>query len=178
MVLALRKRKQTGKVILRAKDMGHEFKIKDSGNRESFISGAVRDTTEGKGRYDLLPTRAIRRLAVHYENGAKKYGDDNWLKGMPMRRMAESAMRHVFKAVEGQTDEDHFIAAAWNLLGIVEYQERIKEGLLPKDLDNLPKIGGALLLGREGYCQECREKIKNGKDGEFIPLCNECCKNI
>ena len=118
-----------------------EFKeVKDSGARQDFNTGARRDIATGKGRYDLLPTRAIRRLAEHYENGAKKYGDNNWLKGIPLKRMMESALRHCFKALEGKKDEDHLIAAAWNLLGIVELQERIEEGLLPKELDDLPKL--------------------------------------
>lgn len=115
-------------------------KVKDSGVRQEFSTGARRDTAVGKGRYDLLPTRAIRRLAKHYENGAVKYGDNNWLKGIPLKRMMDSAMRHIFKALEGQSDEDHLTAAAWNILGIIELQERIEEGLLPKELDDLPKF--------------------------------------
>jgi len=114
-------------------------KVKDSGTRQKFETGAVRDAQSGKGRYDLLPTRAIRRLAEHYENGAVKYGDNNWLKGIPLKRMIDSAIRHLFKALEGQTDEDHLTACAWNILGIIEIQERIEEGMLPKELDNLPK---------------------------------------
>jgi len=114
--------------------------VKDSGKRQEFGTGAVRDIQEGKGRYDLLPTRAIRRLAKHYENGARKYGDNNYLKGMPMTRFLDSALRHLFKAAEGQKDEDHFIAAVWNLMAIIEYQERIEENLLPRELDDLPKI--------------------------------------
>ena len=121
-------------------------KVKDSGKRQSFKTGAVRDIQTGKGRYDLLPPRAIRRLAEHYENGAVKYGDRNWEQGIPLSRMLDSAIRHLFKALEGQTDEDHLIASAWNILGIIELQERIEEGTLPKNLDNLPKL-----------------KIKNGK---------------
>lgn len=114
-------------------------KVKDSGKRQSFNTGSVRDLAEGKGRYDLLPTRAIRRLAEHYENGAKKYGDRNWELGQPLSRMLDSAMRHLFKALEGQTDEDHLTACAWNVLGIIELQERIEEGILSKELDDLPK---------------------------------------
>ena len=34
-------------------------KIKDSGNRREFDTGAVRDISEGKGRCDLLPLGAI-----------------------------------------------------------------------------------------------------------------------
>lgn len=115
-------------------------KVKDSGVRQKFSTGAVRDTQKGKGRYDLLPTRALRRLAEHYENGAVKYGDNNWLKGIPLRRLADSALRHLLKALEGKTDEDHLTACAWNVLGIIELQERIEENLLPKELDNLPKL--------------------------------------
>jgi hypothetical protein len=115
-------------------------KVKDSGERQEFKTGAVRDVQSGKGRYDLLPTRAIRRLAEHYANGAVKYGDNNWLRGIPLKRMMDSAMRHLFKALEGQTDEDHLTAAAWNILGIIELQERIEAGMLPKELDDLPKL--------------------------------------
>jgi hypothetical protein len=114
--------------------------VKDSGIRQSFDSGAVRDIQSGKGRYDLLPTRAIRRLAKHYENGARKYGDNNYLLGMPMKRFADSAIRHLFKAVEGHKDEDHWVAAIWNLMAIVEYQERIEEGLMDKKWDDLEKL--------------------------------------
>ena len=36
----------------------------------------------GKGRCDLLPPNALLRLARHFENGSKKYGDRNWEKGI------------------------------------------------------------------------------------------------
>lgn len=36
--------------------------IKDSGNRRSFESGAVRDIAEGKGRCDLLPLLEVASL--------------------------------------------------------------------------------------------------------------------
>ena len=144
-------------------------KVKDSGKRQEFKSGAVRDTQTGKGRYDLLPTRAIRRLAKHYENGAVKYGGDNWLKGMPMRRMADSALRHLLQALEGKTDEDHWIACAWNVLGIVEYQERIEEDLLPKELNDLPKINKKSIK-REGLFKiidDIKSKLPDVTDEEI-----------
>ena len=37
-------------------------KIKDSGNRREFDSGAVRDITEGKGRCDLLPLDVVGEM--------------------------------------------------------------------------------------------------------------------
>lgn len=111
--------------------------IKDSGQRQSFPSGSVRDTRDGKGRFDLLPTRAIREVARHFEAGAVKYGDRNWEKGQPLSRYVDSALRHSFAALEGQHDENHAAAAAWNWLCFIETRARIAAGVLPKDLDDL-----------------------------------------
>ena len=93
-------------------------KIKDSGDRTQFETGAVRDMRTGKGRYDLLPMCVIDRLAKHYEAGALKYSDRNWEKGIPAHSFADSAMRHFCKYMDGQNDEDHLIAAIWNLCGL------------------------------------------------------------
>lgn len=112
--------------------------IKDSGRREDFSTGSRRDTRDGKGRFDLLPPRAIARLARHFEAGSKKYGDRNWEKGQPLSRYMDSALRHAFRFTQGERDEDHLIAAAWNLVCLAETEERIKLGLLPKELNDLP----------------------------------------
>jgi hypothetical protein len=116
------------------------FKIKDSGNRQDFGTGAVRDIQEGKGRYDLLPTIAIKRLAEHFEKGAVKYGIDNWKKGIPLRRYLDSCLRHTFKYLNGDRDEDHLAAAIWNLACLLETEEMIKNGKLPKELNDLPNL--------------------------------------
>lgn len=112
--------------------------IKDSGKREHFDTGSRRDIRNGKGRYDLLPARALKRLAVHFELGAQKYGDRNWEKGQPLSRYVDSALRHLFSHLRGERDEDHSAAAAWNLLCLMDSEERIKSGVLPKKLDDLP----------------------------------------
>lgn len=112
--------------------------LKDSGKREEFATGSRRDTRDGKGRFDLLPARALRRLAVHFERGGRKYGDRNWERGQPVSRYMDSGLRHAFEFLAGKTDEDHLIAAAWNLLCACDTQERVKEGLLPQELGDLP----------------------------------------
>lgn len=113
-------------------------KVKDSGERQEFSTGARRDTQENKGRFDLLPPYALYRLARHYENGGKKYSFRNWEKGIPLSRYLDSASRHLNKALMGLQDEDHLIAAAWNLMCLVETQKRIEMGILSKELDDLP----------------------------------------
>lgn len=112
--------------------------VKPTATQERFTTGAKRGSGEGKGRYDLLPAHAIHRLAQHYENGAKLYGDENYLKGMPLRQFISRALRHTFKFLEGQRDEDHATAAIWNLVALIETQELIRRGVLPKELDDLP----------------------------------------
>ena len=111
-----------------------EFIVKDSGKRQEFQTGAVRDDQENKGRFDLIPPIMEERLAKHYESGAKKYGDNNFRLGMPIKRYIDSARRHLNKYRMGMTDEDHLIAAIWNLAGIVETEYLVELGLLPKEL--------------------------------------------
>ena len=101
--------------------------IKDSGDRRSFESGAVRDMAEGKGRCDLLPACAILRLSKHFENGAIKYEERNWERGIPMSAMLDSGMRHLLKYMDGQTDEDHLVAATWNLICAMWMEEKKPE---------------------------------------------------
>ena len=97
--------------------------IKDSGQRSEFPTGAVRDMSEGKGRMDLLCWNAIMEVSKHCEEGAKKYGENNVDKGIPMHSLADSAMRHMAKFIAGHKDEDHLRAAAWNILWALEFRE-------------------------------------------------------
>lgn len=109
------------------------MKIKDSGDRTEFETGAVRDMAKGKGRCDLLPPRAILRLARHFENGAVKYGDRNWEKGVPIHSFMDSGIRHIMRYLAGETDEDHLCAAAWNLMCAMETEE------INPEMQDIPK---------------------------------------
>lgn len=94
--------------------------IIDSGNRRQFDTGAVRDMPDGKGRMDLLPWAAIIEVSKHCENGARKYGEHNVDKGIPVHSLLDSAFRHLAKFAEGWTDEPHLVAAAWNILWAIQ----------------------------------------------------------
>jgi len=101
--------------------------MKDSGERRTLKTGAVRDMPEGKGRCDLLPACAMLRLAKWCELGATKYGERNWEKGMPIGVMVDSGLRHLLKYLDGQMDEDHLVAAAWNIMGAMWMEEKHPE---------------------------------------------------
>jgi len=112
--------------------------LKDSGKREGFVTGAVRDIRVEKGRYDLISPIALRRLAIHYERGARKYADRNWEKGINMSRTMDSLLRHANQYREGDRSEDHLAAIAWNAFALIHYEEMIQRGLLPKELADIP----------------------------------------
>lgn len=114
-------------------------KLKDSGKEyTNFDSGSVRDTNEGKPRYDLIPTYPLRRLAMHYYNGMEKYGERNWEAGQPLMRYIESAFRHFEDMRAGKIDEDHASAVLWNIMGYMATEQWIKDGVLEESFDDRP----------------------------------------
>jgi hypothetical protein len=113
-----------------------EYVTKDSGVREEYESGMVRDTDSGKPRYDLMPVGPMKRLAELYARGAVKYGENNWQlanSDVEMRRFRASAMRHMYEWLAGNEDEDHAIAVVWNVFAYLHTEENIKanESLIP-----------------------------------------------
>lgn len=138
--------------------------IRDSGIRQEFSTGAVRDIQKGKGRCDLMPLDIVANIlccgggesdsimddiylfqqtgdvdhlycalgtferalgdtptmilevSKHFEEGAEKYGEGNWQKGLPVKCYINSAVRHYLKWLRGDNDENHHLAFCWNLM--------------------------------------------------------------
>ncbi len=109
----------------------NSYLIKDSGDRRSFGTGAVRDVIPNKGRFDLLPWDVIRALAIHYQRGCEKYGPRNWEKGINVSSFLDSGIRHAAQVVVGMNDENHLIAGIWNLCCAYQTILWIQEGRLP-----------------------------------------------
>lgn len=59
---------------------------------------------------------ALLELSIHFEEGAKKYGDNNWQKGIPISCYIDSAVRHYLKYCRGDNDERHDRAFMWNIV--------------------------------------------------------------
>src|SRR3990167_765432 len=111
--------------------------VKDDGTRRTYETGARRSSPDGKGRYDLIPPEALRRLALVYERGAALHGDHNWRKSFPFSRLISSAMRHLQQFIEGaDTTEDHLAQSAWNLFAIMAEEVMIERGQASPELDD------------------------------------------
>ena len=55
-------------------------------------------------------------VSKHFEEGAKKYGEHNWQKGIPTHCYIDSAVRHYLKWLRGDDDEPHDRAFCWNIM--------------------------------------------------------------
>ena len=58
----------------------------------------------------------LLEVAKHFEEGAKKYGENNWQKGIPLHCYFDSGIRHLLKYRNGETDERHDRAFCWNVM--------------------------------------------------------------
>lgn len=58
----------------------------------------------------------LLEVAKHFEEGAKKYGENNWQKGIPVRSYIDSAVRHYLKWLREDDDERHDRAFCWNIM--------------------------------------------------------------
>ncbi len=110
----------------------------DSGERQQFETGAVRDTAGGKSRPDLVSPFAMMRLGEWLRLGAEKYNDRNWEKGIPLSRSTASLYRHLLAWQMGDTDEDHLAAIMCNAMFLLHTKDMIECGLLPDELDDMP----------------------------------------
>lgn len=136
------------------------FITKDSGKREEFVTGMVRDTQDDKPRYDLLDIAFLKRWAQLMARGAKKYGENNWKKAATPEELARfkaSAVRHMFQWLEGDISEDHAAAVAFNLAGA----EMVKTKLdIPPSLTDIPCSDGN--IGCDPCDSNCHHDLPGG----------------
>lgn len=107
-----------------------EFVTKDSGQREAFASGMVRDVQTDKTLYHLVFSGPMfKRWAELLTRGAVKYGEDNWTLAngeAELKRFRASAVRHFYQWLQGDTDEDHAAAVIFNINGYEYVKGRLK----------------------------------------------------
>lgn len=89
------------------------------GNLSNFI-----DTGDDDSLHKVLiaaemfhdPFDMFLEVSKHFEEGAKKYGENNWQKGIPVHCYIDSAVRHYLKFLRGDKDEPHDRAFCWNIM--------------------------------------------------------------
>jgi hypothetical protein len=109
----------------------------DEGTRVDFGEGsAIREDVENKSRPDLISPLATLKLGEWAGAGGKKYGDWNFMKGMPYSRYVQSMHRHLLKWQAGDREECHLSAIAWNALALLHHEEMGED----EKWNDLPKL--------------------------------------
>jgi hypothetical protein len=88
-----------------------------------FATGAVRSSDAEATRYDLISPIGLEAVARTCAEGAARYGDWNWEKGMPVHDLLNHAIRHVYLYLAGDRSEPHLPHAAWGLLAAIHSDE-------------------------------------------------------
>ena len=83
------------------------------GNRGDLITALEEFIMEN---YNGEIYAAMLEVSKHFEEGAKKYGEYNWQKGLPEWCYIDSAVRHYLKYKMGETSERHDRAFMWNIM--------------------------------------------------------------
>lgn len=113
---------------LKEHELMEQFVTKDSGERVNFESGMVRDTSNGKIRYDLVYMPMFKRWAELMTRGAAKYSANNWKQAAgqaELERFKESAFRHFMTwFLEEDNSEDHAAAVFFNISGVEYVKEK------------------------------------------------------
>ena len=87
------------------------YDFQESGEINHLAIALVYFNSFGDGWEDMF-----LEVSKHFEQGALKYGENNWQKGIPTHCYIDSAVRHYLKWLRGDTDEPHDRAFCWNLL--------------------------------------------------------------
>lgn len=155
------------------------FVTKDSGKRQEFSTGMVRDTQEGKPRFDLLFPKGIgyadqilTRFAGLMERGAQKYAERNWELAHTQEeldRARGSALRHLIQWYTGETDEDHAAGVMFNLMAA----ETIRLKMAAEAADRF-NCTGQLPAAEEHAPLDGFYEYPTHIAGQFIGICPEC----
>lgn len=106
----------------------------ENGGQVQFDTGAVRSSDAEGARFDLVSPIGLRRVAEACNEGAAKYGDYNWEKGMPIGDLLNHAIQHLYKYLSGDRSEDHLGHAAWGCMAACHSEEswpQLNTGLRP-----------------------------------------------
>jgi hypothetical protein len=96
-----------------------QYSTPSSSTTAKFGTGAVRSSEVEDVRYDLITPIGLREVARAAAEGARKYSDFNWEKGMPVHDLLNHAIAHCYRFLEGDRAEPHLGHAAWNILAAI-----------------------------------------------------------
>ena len=93
------------------------------------IKNALRISLNTVSEYENNFSTMFIEASKLYEDGANKYGENNWKKGMPLNCYLDSGIRHYLKTLRKDNDEPHYRGFVWNMLGALWTIDNIPNSL-------------------------------------------------
>lgn len=115
------------------------------------LESAVKIFMESRGW--SLPTMLLE-VSRHFEEGAEKYGENNWQKGLPVKCYVNSGVRHYLKWLRGDDDEPHDRAFCWNIICTIwtcKHKPELNDYAMKECL-----VCGKKMQAFEKYCDNCK----------------------
>lgn len=121
-----------GRCDLLPLDVVYELILKEYNAESAFVIldiGRFMKKKKTKNLFDAITSfcfvrkwdvcTAIIEASIQYEDGAHKYAERNWEKGINLHNLIDSGIRHYLKWLRKDTDEPHDRAFVWNMLGAI-----------------------------------------------------------
>ncbi len=120
-----------------------QMAVENRKDNQDLARGGVKYDGEKLARFDLIPQDVLYSLATLYGEGAKKYSDNNWARGMRWGRVTAALMRHLAKWMAGEEfdpegGQHHLDSVIWSAMTLRAYtlrgigeDDRLKVGIQP-----------------------------------------------
>ena len=119
----------------------------------------------------------LLEVGKHFEEGAKKYGENNWQKGIEPKYYIDSAIRHYLKWLRGDKDEPHDRAFVWNIMCCIwevdwHGNNKDESKTVERVKDALNAFGDKVMDEPNHTCLTCKHSIDNAS--RLSLLCGNC----
>ena len=110
---------------------------------QEHTTGALRENKEGKGKPHLILAgfpRALTAISKHVDCELGR--ERNWEKGLPESSLLDSGFRHLLGYASGlseDTPQYNLVAAAWNVMVLVEEYLRVQDGVMSEEVLDVDK---------------------------------------
>lgn len=120
-------------------------------------------TFADKAFNSCCPTMLLE-VGKHFEEGAKKYGENNWQKGIEPKYYIDSAIRHYLKWLRGDKDEPHDRAFVWNIMCCIWEVDWHEKKVDDADEKEEPSCKDCKYFLREDYEEPCHSCLRSHID--------------
>lgn len=114
---------------------------------------------QDKPRMDLIDSEAMEELAKVLTFGAKKYAEDNWRKGIKIRRLIGAGLRHMFAFLRGEDNDEetglshiaHAMCCCMFIIWTLKHREDLDDRYKENKREANPTFNVWQRVGRRGY---------------------------